>query len=77
MEMGTREMGTGEMGTGEMAQKLRALVALAEDPNSVPSAHAICNTTSRGSNALFWALQAPGTHTVHRKYEGATPIHIK
>lgn len=62
---------------GEMAQLLRPLVALAEDPSSVPGTHLVaCNcllTPHRGSGALFWPLQAvhpPHTHiylhTVHR-----------
>jgi len=46
--------------TEEMkAQGLRALAVLPEHPSSVPSIHSgqlttACNSSSRGSNALFW-----------------------
>jgi hypothetical protein len=43
-------------GAGEMAQRLRALVALAEVPSSVPSTHMVAynlNSSSRGFDAFF------------------------
>ena len=45
----------------EMAQQLRALAALPEDWSSVPSTHVVdkvCNSSSKGSSALFWPSQA-------------------
>jgi hypothetical protein len=49
------------MEVGEMViQQLRALTALPENQNSIPSNHMaandICNSSSRASNALFWIL---------------------
>lgn len=48
---------------------LRALSALLEDPDAVPSTSTWCLTTTdsssfMGSNALFWPPGAPGTHMV-------------
>lgn len=52
-------------GAGAMAQLLRTL-ALSEDPGSDPGilmmAH---NPSSRVSDALFWAPQAPGIRVTH------------
>ena len=59
-----------------MSQWLRSLAALSEDHGSIPSAHIeaiiVCNSSSRGSNTMFWHLQAPATHVVHR-YAGTHP----
>lgn len=46
-----------------MAQQLRALAALPENPNPVPSIHVgqlttTYNSRGRGLNALFWPPQA-------------------
>lgn len=45
-------------GAGETAQWSRALAALSKDLHLVPSTQMI-NSSSRGSNTLFWPL---GTH---------------
>lgn len=43
--------------------------AAPEDPESVPSthkaAHKVCNSSSRGSEALFWPLKIPGIYKMH------------
>lgn len=56
----------------EIAQKLRAVDALAEDPNLISSNYmVICNSSSRRSSAAFCPPQAPGTHVhmhVHNIY---------
>jgi hypothetical protein len=53
-------------GPGEMAQWLRALVALPEDVDLIPSTHmvayTICSSSSR-DQSLFWHVRASGTHT--------------
>ena len=58
------------MGPEEMTQQLEALVAPAEDPSSSPKTQwwftTICNSSYRGSYALFWPLQTPAMHMVHR-----------
>ena len=52
-----------------MAQRLRALVALAEDPSLVPNATWELTTLpepiSRGSKALFRTFQALHEHAAH------------
>ena len=60
---------------GEMAQQLRAFTALAEDLSSIPSIQVrwlktTCNSSSRGSDALFWPLWslrvlAPTPHEIN------------
>ena len=49
-------------GAGEMVQWLRALTALAEVLDSVPSTHwqltTVSNSNFRGSGALFWHLKS-------------------
>lgn len=54
-----------------MAQKLRALPDLLEDPGSHLSTHVVltvaCDSSSRGSDTLFWSSQALGTHVVHKQ----------
>jgi hypothetical protein len=49
-------------------KRLRALAALSEDLGSRSSTHmavhTVCNSSSRGSDALFWPPQEPGTHIV-------------
>jgi hypothetical protein len=42
----------------KIAQQLRVLGAFAEDLGSISSTHirAVFNSSSRGSNALFWPL---------------------
>jgi hypothetical protein len=49
----------------EMAQQVRALTAFAEDPGSIPSTYMLIlvNSSSRGSSALTWPLQAPDKHS--------------
>lgn len=46
-----------------MVQWLRAWTAISEDLGLTPSSHdkPICNSSSRGYNALFWPLQVHGT----------------
>lgn len=62
-----------------MAQSLKELAVLPENLSLIPSTHLAVkfpNCNFRGSNALFWLLQAPSTqwHTgIHR---GKTFIHI-
>jgi hypothetical protein len=56
-----------------MAQQLRGLAVLTEDLGSIPSMHTTgrlmsYNSSFRESDILFWALQVPGTHMVHRHY---------
>jgi hypothetical protein len=46
-----------------MAQRLRTLSALPEDPDSISSTDMavysqLCNSSPRGSGALFWPLEA-------------------
>ena len=39
------------------------------EPGSIPSTHTItdiCNSSSRGSDAMLWALWTPDMHGVHR-----------
>ena len=56
---------------GEMAQWLGALAALIEDPGYFPTPTrqptAFSNSSSRGSDALFWPLWVPGMLMVHRQ----------
>jgi hypothetical protein len=56
-------------GVREMAQQLKTLVALAEDPDFVPSIHMVTHNhlhpSSRRSGALFWPLQGLGAHMGH------------
>lgn len=53
----------------ELAQRLSALVALGEDPGSIPTTHLVSlpvgNSSSRQSDILFWPWRAPGTCVVH------------
>lgn len=52
--------------TREVAQLFGALAALAGDQGSFSSNHmAVYNSSITGSGTLFWAPQAPVTHTVH------------
>lgn len=60
-----------------MAQKLRVLFAILENPSQVPSTYlrrlpASCNSSFKGSDALFWSLRA--THI--RMTSIHTNIHI-
>ena len=53
-----------------MAQWLRALIALVEHQDSIPSTHTVWlttipNSSSRGSDIPCWPLGAPDTHMVH------------
>lgn len=42
-------------------------VLLFQDPSFLSSIHKlVCNARSMESNALFWPLQAPDMHMVHR-----------
>lgn len=52
-----------------MAALLRVLAALQKTRVQIRAhaeAHTIYNSSSRGSDALFQPLRAPGTHVVHR-----------
>jgi hypothetical protein len=63
-----------------MAQWFRALVALAEDLDSIPSTHMIVlNSSYKGSSTTFPPPGAPGTHLTCCPYIHAdkTLIHIK
>lgn len=55
---------------GEMAQQPSVLVALAEGPGLIPSAHMVAamvyKSNSTGSYAFFWPPWALGTRVVHR-----------
>jgi hypothetical protein len=56
-----------------MAQWLRVLAVHAEGPNSVPSIHTgqlttAYNSSSRGSNALFWPLWALYPHVQRQRH---------
>lgn len=63
-----------------MAQQLQALAALALDLISFPQhSHGdsqLCNSRSRGSDALCWPLSALDTHSVHLQLVGKTLIKI-
>jgi hypothetical protein len=53
----------------------------AEDLSSVPITYIVAHNyfyspSSRGSDTLFWPLEAPGTHVIYI-YAGKTFIHIK
>lgn len=52
-----------------MTQQLKELVALPDDFGSIPSTTwwliTIFNSGSRGSYAIFYSLQAPGTHMMY------------
>lgn len=54
-------------GAGEMAQHLGVLAADAgcqvQSPAPTLQLSASCNSSSRGLEAFFWPLPAPGTHT--------------
>ena len=54
---------------GKVTQWLKALAILSEVSGSVPSTymtlHNLCNSSSRGSSAL-WPFWIPGTHVIHR-----------
>lgn len=66
-----RTNGESQGGTGETARQVRALAALSENHDLIPSfyivAHRHCNSSFMGSNGLFWPWQAPGLHVVHRQ----------
>lgn len=70
-------------GLERRTQQLRALASLTEDLGSVPRTptvcgSTVCNTDSTESDALFWLLQAPGTHGLHRRARRQiTYTHIK
>jgi hypothetical protein len=55
-----------EFRTGEIAYLLEHF---AEEPGSVPTPTwkltTLCSPNSKGSNTLFWSLQAPGTYMIH------------
>ena len=58
-------------GLERRTQQLRALASLTEDLGSIPRTHTVCGSTvcstdSTESDALFWLLQAPGTHGLQR-----------
>lgn len=67
---------------GETAQRLRVLFALAEDPNSVSSAHirwltAIYNFDSGGSDVFFWFPEAPSVIHIPTHRYTYTQIQLK
>lgn len=52
-----------------MAQQLAALAAVAEDVGDSQCLHSgshICNSSFKGSNALFWPSQEPVMQVGHR-----------
>lgn len=59
-----------------MALWLRVLAAFEEDTGLVLSTQMIankhCNSSSKGSNVLFWPLSALDKHLVHRYNIGIT-----
>lgn len=64
----------------EMAQQLRVPAALTEDPSSVLNAHVkwlriTSNSSSKGSNALFWPLLTPAL--THAHLPAPTQTHLK
>lgn len=55
----------------EMAQQWRTLAAFLEDPGLIPNTYTAAHNhhlypRSRGSDAVFWPLCAPGMHPVHK-----------
>lgn len=51
----------------EMTQQVGVLQeVLSISQNSICWFTALCNSSPTGSNFLFWAPQAPGTHMVYR-----------
>jgi hypothetical protein len=70
---------------GKMAQWLGTLDGLPEDLDSVSSTHwwltAICNSSSRESNTLLWALRLPGINVkyifTYRQNAHTDKINIK
>jgi hypothetical protein len=63
-----------------MAQWLRALAALSEVLSSVPSTHVAahnCNSSSRGSDPLFWSPGDQAHMWFTDIHTGKTLIHIK
>lgn len=64
-----------------MAPRLGILVALPEDPRSIPSTHMVAynhgNSSSRGAKAFFWPFQALGMPVVHRHTQAKISTHIK
>lgn len=65
---------------GQVARWLIALVALVGDPGSTSSIHTrlttISNSSTKGSDALFWYFWVPTTHVVHI-HGGKTLANIK
>jgi hypothetical protein len=55
-------------GAEDVDEWLRASAAFPENPGRFPEPTwqlmTICNANSRGSNALFWSLWAPGMNVV-------------
>ena len=67
-----------ERHTHTVTAQLKALVSLPED--SIPSIHikgltAACNSSSRGSDAFFCALQAPAHAHIHTRTHMRTHTH--
>lgn len=60
-------------GVGKMNQHLRALAASPEALGSIASTDRCLQSSSRGYGFLFWCLQVPGTHMVHRTHAGEAP----
>lgn len=65
----------------EMAQMSRVLDPLSEELGSIAktqmaAAHNHHNSSSKGSNSLFWSPQAPGTHDI-QPYMKAKHSHAK
>lgn len=71
----------GSHSTKEGAWGLRVLAALLKDQGSVPSNWVVEQSCSQlrfqGSNAIYWSLQVPGMHMVHRHICRPNTIHIK
>ena len=64
-------------GSGEIAQQLRALAALSEDPDSIPSIHRQLTMSSRRSEALFCPLWALDTKVIYKLTGRQASIYIK
>lgn len=68
------------MGTGGMVRWLRILAALPEDLSLDSSTHAgqprtiAYNSSSGGSDTLFWIPQAPPSHTWHTQTQAYSQI---
>jgi len=66
------------LGGWNTGQYISRLPAFTEDPGSAPiwQLTTTCNSSARGSNALFWPLPAPGTYcSAHTYMQTSTHTH--